>query len=506
VKKTLNEEKQRILEIIYHIDESFKKLTPVNLNESDDDYDYEIEYAQDERENELKSGLFNDFLYHNTLDFTKHVPWTVIPFPRLKKIWNDYMTYGSIRDTRGLEMIEDIMIDNTTKVSIFTNLAGHTQWGDEEAFRDNIGYWVNEQVNCLLPQKKEDRTQLEIPFNNPQKGYQEKEQAPEIEPCDVTIHPFAQNVFDENYDEEMSREQFHELLYEKMKDRFFDYYQNDPKEKLGGFISDYGLEPLMKLLSELLRSTTPEEKLLIIDRILNVVHQRSDIAEWFVEGGSKALSQLSGSPSEAINENSCIFISKSHTMKKTLQEETNRILEISRKVNEQIDSEDGNELDSMKRSILNYWKDNPVSNSHEQRSTNDTPSDYPEFREKDNETGDNSKSQITNDKNPIWVDIDEFIKGCKKEGMDNDSIKSEIMKYVDTLLPDDEDEGPDANDIDSDGREYGEQYNKNMTQGFSSINEGNAFVGAAKKANEEGKDSFVLDGKTYKVTVSKSKK
>jgi len=37
------------------------------------------------------------------------------------------------------------------------------------------------------------------------------------------------------------------------------------------------------------------------------------------------------------------------------------------------------------------------------------------------------------------------------------------------------------------------------------INEGNAFVGAAKKAKEEGKDTFELNGKTYKVTISKSK-
>jgi len=36
------------------------------------------------------------------------------------------------------------------------------------------------------------------------------------------------------------------------------------------------------------------------------------------------------------------------------------------------------------------------------------------------------------------------------------------------------------------------------------INEGNAFVGAAKKAKEEGKDSFELNGKSYKVTISKS--
>lgn len=34
------------------------------------------------------------------------------------------------------------------------------------------------------------------------------------------------------------------------------------------------------------------------------------------------------------------------------------------------------------------------------------------------------------------------------------------------------------------------------------MTEGNAFVGAAKKAKEEGKDSFELNGKTYKVTVT----
>jgi len=37
------------------------------------------------------------------------------------------------------------------------------------------------------------------------------------------------------------------------------------------------------------------------------------------------------------------------------------------------------------------------------------------------------------------------------------------------------------------------------------IDEGNAFVGAAKKAKAEGKDSFELGGKTYKVTITASK-
>ena len=208
------------------------------------------------------------------------------------------MAYGSIRDTRGLEMIEDIMIDNTSKVSIFTNLAGHTQWGDREAINENIGYWVNMQLNCLFTPKKVDTSQLEIPYDNPKSGYKQKKPVKDPEPCTITVHPFAQNFFNEKFEEDMTREKFYELLFEEMTDRFFNYYQNDPEGKLGGFISDYGLRPLEELLVELLRASTPEEKLLLIDRMLNVVHQRSDIADWFVEGGSHALGQLSGSPTE----------------------------------------------------------------------------------------------------------------------------------------------------------------------------------------------------------------
>ena len=59
-------------------------------------------------------------------------------------------------------------------------------------------------------------------------------------------------------------------------------------------LSDYGLKPLHKLLVQLRKEFDPSKKLPILDKMLNVVHQRSDIASWFVEGGSSALSQLSG--------------------------------------------------------------------------------------------------------------------------------------------------------------------------------------------------------------------
>lgn len=49
--------------------------------------------------------------------------------------------------------------------------------------------------------------------------------------------------------------------------------------------------------------------------------------------------------------------------------------------------------------------------------------------------------------------------------------------------------------------------NENMSQydiNTLPINEGNAFVGAAKKAKEEGKDTFELNGKSYKVSITQS--
>jgi len=208
------------------------------------------------------------------------------------------MYKGFVRDERGLEMIKDIMIENTEKIDIFCNLAGRTQWGDEESFEENIGYWVDQQLNCILPEKQVDTNQLEIPYDNPKSGFKQKEPV-KANPCTVQIHPFAQEIIDDKFNpDNMDREDARGMLYDAMKGRFFDYYMDDPEHKMGGFISDYGLEPLLKLLGELLRATDDREVVTLIDRMLNIVHQRSDIANWFVEGGSRALAQLSGSPTE----------------------------------------------------------------------------------------------------------------------------------------------------------------------------------------------------------------
>lgn len=65
---------------------------------------------------------------------------------------------------------------------------------------------------------------------------------------------------------------------------FFDWIDN---------ISDYALEPLFGDAIALLTTKNPQDWILIIDRVFNRVHQRSDLSELFIEGGRSALDRLS---------------------------------------------------------------------------------------------------------------------------------------------------------------------------------------------------------------------
>jgi hypothetical protein len=187
------------------------------LKESDDDIDYDLYEKMDLIKGEILDGFFRD----RERGITEQ-PWRVIPFPRLKKIWEDFMRLGIVRDTRGLEMIEDIIQDNIIKLYVNTELVGHSSVNPDYDFEEH------------------------------------------------------------NYTEE-DKEQFYDYIT-----KYTDY----------GFSDFGGRRPgLTTLLVHLRKARTPEEKVPIIDQILNVVHWTSDLAAWFVQGGSSALSQLSGSPS-----------------------------------------------------------------------------------------------------------------------------------------------------------------------------------------------------------------
>ena len=152
---------------------------------------------------------------------TKTQPWKLVPAQRLIAIWKASAKQGFVRDSKGLAEIAERMVENTARLLVNTELAGHGEQSTQAV------------------------------------------------------------LFNYGLDDEISGEQI---------EQFVDWAVDMPT---GGWrISDYGLESLIGLASQLMDDPTDEEKLVIIDRMLNVTHQRSDLASWFVEGGSATLDRL----------------------------------------------------------------------------------------------------------------------------------------------------------------------------------------------------------------------
>lgn len=80
--------------------------------------------------------------------------------------------------------------------------------------------------------------------------------------------------------------------------------------------SDYGLKPIFDLIKQYNDDKTPEETLVLINKILDVYHQRGDLSSIFITGGKKTLSQISGTVSE--NKHKTIVITEKQ--QKMLQE------------------------------------------------------------------------------------------------------------------------------------------------------------------------------------------
>jgi hypothetical protein len=85
-----------------------------------------------------------------------------------------------------------------------------------------------------------------------------------------------------------------EEMDEKTYDNFQDKLANYIYDGHGQYrISDYAMDDLETLATQM-TDATGEELILLIDRVLNITHQRSDLAAMFVEGGRNALDELAG--------------------------------------------------------------------------------------------------------------------------------------------------------------------------------------------------------------------
>lgn len=82
--------------------------------------------------------------------------------------------------------------------------------------------------------------------------------------------------------------------------------------------SDYGIEPLEEIFEEYNEDLPPEKVLVLVNRALDVYHQRGDMASIFVQGGSKALSRIA----EEVNKSK----KKIYISEKTLLKLKNNVL------------------------------------------------------------------------------------------------------------------------------------------------------------------------------------
>lgn len=272
------------------------KYIPKIINEEIQSFLREVDETIDdmyEARDNITTEIFNDFLYSNNQDFTKNIVWQVVPYARLKKVWEDYMKMGMVQNINAIDSIERIIIRNALRIDVITELAGHTPYGNgEEMIEENIGYWVDQQINCLFPQGEVNTDQLEIPYDDPAAGHVQKEPV-NIEPCNTEIHPYAKSVIDKKFNSaNIDRKDAREILMDDMINSLFDYLTDPKSGHL--YITDYGLAAIMQLSTQLYGELNPKIKLQTIDKILNVVHARSDLASWFIQGGSAALSDLSG--------------------------------------------------------------------------------------------------------------------------------------------------------------------------------------------------------------------
>lgn len=207
-----------------------------SVNESDD-----IDWALHEIYDEVKREIMSDYWDHlmqekpGIDDNPKHLkarqPWEVIPFAMVERQWSEFMLHGEVLP-RYERTIEQM----------------------EKLITSNI---------------------LKVNVNTELAGHTSADPR----------HDWADFL-----DGREPEEKIPELI-----EYAYEYFGDYIEEPHGQYrLSDYGLKPLMERLSQLRKTHEPRKKLVIMDNIMSVLHMRSDIAAWFIEGGSDSLSKLSG--------------------------------------------------------------------------------------------------------------------------------------------------------------------------------------------------------------------
>jgi predicted GNAT family acetyltransferase len=109
------------------------------------------------------------------------------------------------------------------------------------------------------------------------------------------IHKILVNSVLTGHSSELPSDLAEHAIGEILPDNFFSEHESFFDDEKGNWrLTDYAVKPLEESALEIMRAKTPEQKLQAVDRVLDIVHERSDLSSWFVEGGQKILNRLAG--------------------------------------------------------------------------------------------------------------------------------------------------------------------------------------------------------------------
>lgn len=184
--------------------------------------------------------MVNNILYEFSQDKNRGIKqkkWNLIPFEQYRTAIIEFMRYGKFMrfPTKYIDKWAAICTNNVLEINAMTDLRGHSQ---------------------------------EFPYEE-------------------VLYFFGIDEENEKYDEFYN--DFDKTAGLLDNAGFYDWCMlPDGSDAL----SDYGLEPLMKLISELEECETPEQKIVVINKILDVIHTRGDLSSAFIEGGKNSLDQI----------------------------------------------------------------------------------------------------------------------------------------------------------------------------------------------------------------------
>lgn len=158
-----------------------------------------------------------------------------------QKALNEFIKFGKLvhYPTKYVELWKDIVIENYIYLDVITMFYGHTSNFDVDMFNDYV-------------------------LNTDETG--------------KSVSDWGE-----------AWEHIEEMGYDDVLDNIMPTFSNGQD-----LISNYGLEPLGVIVRELIDTTDPNDVIVLINKALDVSHQRSDLSELFIEGGEKSLNMISG--------------------------------------------------------------------------------------------------------------------------------------------------------------------------------------------------------------------